>query len=228
MYFSSFWKWSRRRDTLLLSTFKDVPPIIKRKSDRPLKKRTQRFSSSLCKASAEKVSEKFYPSNSKRLIRRLNCQTFRWCRMKCRRKGSLFCKKDAVILMLDSLFGGERKRKKEKGISLLGTVFNNIECDLLCGMLENNGIPFILKEDGGGSFSKIVTGFSIFGTHIYVSDGDLERAKELLAFLRESTESDVWSTDISLLKEDVKRRIWTWYRFRRGTGGFFISLVWIL
>ncbi len=89
--------------------------------------------------------------------------------------------------MLSSLFGNNRKRKKEKGISLLTTVFDHIECELLCGILENNGIPFFIKEDGSGSFSKIITGFSIFGTHIYVSDGDLERAKELLRFMEETS-----------------------------------------
>ena len=85
--------------------------------------------------------------------------------------------------MLLSLFSNNRKRKKEKGLSLLTTVFDHIECELLCGILENNSIPFIIKEDGGGSFSKIINGFYIFGKHIYVSDGFLYRAKELLRFM---------------------------------------------
>ena len=47
-------------------------------------------------------------------------------------------------------------------------------------MLEEYGIPCFIKDLESGGYMNIYMGYSVFGSEIYVREGDLERAKSLL------------------------------------------------
>ena len=57
---------------------------------------------------------------------------------------------------------------------------DNTELTLIESILKNNSIPFILKEKESGSYMKIIGGFSLYGTDIYVEKNDFEKANELI------------------------------------------------
>lgn len=62
----------------------------------------------------------------------------------------------------------------------LKTTNNNYEISLIEGILNDNSIPYILKEKESGSYMKIIGGFSLYGTDILVEKNDFERANELI------------------------------------------------
>ena len=78
-------------------------------------------------------------------------------------------------------FGLDRAKKHPDGLELLATVYDNAALAVTRSILEGAGIPFLIKERGAGSSVKIIAGFSMFGTDIYVHKEDLEVAAELLA-----------------------------------------------
>lgn len=63
---------------------------------------------------------------------------------------------------------------------LLRSVTDNYELHLIGELLEEAGIPFIVKERGGGGYMKIIGGASVFGTDIYVDKTAFEKAEKTL------------------------------------------------
>ena len=87
--------------------------------------------------------------------------------------------------MLDELFGLEKNHKIAFGddVDLLTTVYDEGSLAIIRGLLEAENIPYLAKERGSGSAMRIMTGFSMFGTDIFVPVAALERARELLPSL---------------------------------------------
>ena len=81
---------------------------------------------------------------------------------------------------MDFLFGLDKSNPPMKDLELLVTVNDRIYQSIVESVLTDNEIPFLSKERGSGSAVKVITGFSLFGTDIFVSKTDLERAAELL------------------------------------------------
>ena len=83
---------------------------------------------------------------------------------------------------MSDLFGLERPHKIADGdeVSHLITVYDVAVLGIVRGMLEDEQIPYLVRERGTGSAMRIITGFSLFGTDIYVPDAYLEHAKALL------------------------------------------------
>ena len=85
---------------------------------------------------------------------------------------------------------------------------NEIEIDQVCGILEENNIPFIRKDAGSGSYMKVYMGESIQEKTIYVNENDFEKASELIYFITQTDENDVneeYNEENEELKEDVKK-----------------------
>lgn len=57
---------------------------------------------------------------------------------------------------------------------------NEFELGVVTAILDDNGIPYIIKNKGSGGYMRIVTGSSPFGTSIVVEKSMLERARELI------------------------------------------------
>ena len=106
---------------------------------------------------------------------------------------------------MDRFFGLEHASKQGEKISLLTTVHDDVEKNLLCGILEEEKIPYLLKDRGSGEAVRILSGFSLFGSDIYVPTELLGVATELLDAYRngEAVEDDVIIGDGEDAEEDV-------------------------
>lgn len=63
---------------------------------------------------------------------------------------------------------------------VLKTTNNSPELNFIKNLLEENSIPYILKDHGAGGYMRIATGSSLYGTDILVEKSTFERAKEIL------------------------------------------------
>ena len=91
---------------------------------------------------------------------------------------------------MDFLFGLDKSNPPLKDLELLTTVNDRIYQAMLESVLSDNEIPYLSKERGSGAAVKVITGFSMFGTDIFVLKKDIERAKELLELLNAIPEDD--------------------------------------
>ncbi len=109
---------------------------------------------------------------------------------------------------MSDLFGLEKPHKISDGddVSLLTTVYDVAVLGIIRGMLEDEKIPYLVRERGTGSAMRIIVGFSQFGTDIYVPTDALETAKGLIAGLEDApvTYVDDDGNEISL--EDAAER----------------------
>lgn len=79
------------------------------------------------------------------------------------------------------MFG--KKKHEDPELAIVRTAANNYELGVIQGILEENEIPYMVKERESGNYMKIFMGMSIFGSDVIVAKDNLERAKELLAVL---------------------------------------------
>ncbi|MBQ9079750.1 MAG: DUF2007 domain-containing protein [Clostridia bacterium] len=78
------------------------------------------------------------------------------------------------------LFGLDRPAKRHDDLELLTTVYDNEQLAVLRSILDDGGIPYMTKERGSGSSVKIIMGFSMYGTDIFVKREQLDEARALL------------------------------------------------
>jgi len=91
---------------------------------------------------------------------------------------------------MDFLFGLDKSNPPMSDLELLTTANDRIYQSIVESVLTDNGIPYISKDRGSGAAVKVITGFSMFGTDIFVLKKDTERAKELLELLSAVPEDD--------------------------------------
>lgn len=78
------------------------------------------------------------------------------------------------------MFKKKDSTKDEVEMVLLRTTNNNYELDLIKNLLEDADIPYLIKERGIGSYMRMISGDSMYGTDIYVQKGLLEKAEGVL------------------------------------------------
>ena len=100
---------------------------------------------------------------------------------------------------MDSFFGLDKEIPPMSDLELLVTVNDRIYQSIIESILTDNEIPFISKERGSGAAVKVITGFSLFGTDIFVLKSHIERARELLSELESA---DVQLEDDEDLSDD--------------------------
>lgn len=82
-----------------------------------------------------------------------------------------------------------KQRMPDDGLVVVGTTTDNLQLGLMKNILEENGIPCLLKERREGSFMEQTMGFTLFGTDILVDKEMEPQAKELLdSFFRSDGE----------------------------------------
>lgn len=81
---------------------------------------------------------------------------------------------------MDFLFGLDRVSPHDDTLALLTTVYDSTQLAVLESILRDAEIPYMVKERGSGSSVKIITGFSMFGTDLFVRRDQLELATELI------------------------------------------------
>ena len=98
---------------------------------------------------------------------------------------------------MDFLFGLDKSNPPLKDLELLVTVNDRIYQSIIESVLTDNEIPFISKERGSGAAVKVITGFSLFGTDIFVLKADIERARTLMDQLSADPDESAEDSDIS-------------------------------
>ena len=101
--------------------------------------------------------------------------------------------------MLDKLFGLDKSHKISDGdeVDLLITTYDLGELAVVRSILEAENIPYLARERGSGSMVKIVTGFTMYGTDVFVPKAALERAQDLLENLENFDESQVADEEVT-------------------------------
>ncbi len=81
------------------------------------------------------------------------------------------------------LFGLEKPHKISDGdeISHLTTVYDVAVLGIIRGLLEDEDIPYLMRDRGVGQIIRMVTGISGYGMDLYVPTAALELAKGLIA-----------------------------------------------
>lgn len=57
---------------------------------------------------------------------------------------------------------------------------NEMELGMIKEILDNNNIPYIIRDYGPGGHMRIIGGCSIFGTDVMVNEDDFHKANNLL------------------------------------------------
>lgn len=81
---------------------------------------------------------------------------------------------------MDSFFGLDRVSPHDENLELLTTVYDAPSQAIVEGILRDAEIPYLAKSRGSGTAVKVITGFSMFGTDIFVLREHLETALELI------------------------------------------------
>ena len=82
--------------------------------------------------------------------------------------------------MMDKFFGLDNPAKVDKDVALLTTTHDDVEKNIICGILEEENIPFLAKDRGAGEAVRVVTGYSMYGCDIFVPGYLFEKANALL------------------------------------------------
>ena len=81
---------------------------------------------------------------------------------------------------MDKFFGLDNPAKADKDTALLTTTHDDVEKNIICGILEEEEIPFLVKDRGAGEAVRVVTGYSMYGCDIFVPGDLFEKANALL------------------------------------------------
>lgn len=91
--------------------------------------------------------------------------------------------------MRNSLFGLDKVSYHDEGQRLLLTVYGEAELLVLRSLLDGAEIPYLLKERGAGSASKVIIGFSTCGTDVFVPESAYEEAAAIV-FTEDGDDAD--------------------------------------
>lgn len=80
---------------------------------------------------------------------------------------------------MDSFFGFDKVSAHDDNVELLFTVYEPSELLVVESVLKDAEIPYICKDRGSGGMMKIVAGYSVFGTDIFVLKEHVDTAKAI-------------------------------------------------
>ena len=73
-----------------------------------------------------------------------------------------------------------KRKNDEVNIIKLRSTSNEMELNMMKAILDDNNIPYIIKNHGAGGHMRIIGGRSLFGTDVMVEENDFDRANDLL------------------------------------------------
>ena len=82
---------------------------------------------------------------------------------------------------MDFLFGLDHVSAHDKELELLVTAYDPAHLMIVESILQGEEIPYLKKERGSGTTVRIITGFTTFGTDVFVLREHLSVAQELIA-----------------------------------------------
>ena len=81
---------------------------------------------------------------------------------------------------MDHLFGLDKPASHDEYTAHLTTAHDNVELSILRSILEAEEIPYRVRERGSGGVVKVIAGYSMYGSDIFVPAELLDKATELL------------------------------------------------
>jgi hypothetical protein len=79
------------------------------------------------------------------------------------------------------MFKKKRNKSNEIELVLLKSINNNYDLDIITTILDDNNIPYIIKEHGAGGYMRIIGGdTSLYRTDILVEKSTYEQAREII------------------------------------------------
>ena len=81
---------------------------------------------------------------------------------------------------MDSFFGLDRVSAHDESLALLTTVYDPSQLMIVESILRDAEIPYLKKERGGGTSVRVIAGFSVFGTDLFVRKEQLDTALALI------------------------------------------------
>ena len=85
------------------------------------------------------------------------------------------------MALFDKLFGLDQPKKPAEDTGeLLTTTYGNEELAAIEALLRSAEIPYRLCDRGAGGIVRVISGYTMYGTDVFVRPDDLETAKELL------------------------------------------------
>ena len=91
---------------------------------------------------------------------------------------------------MDRFFGLDSAALQDRGLALVATYYDATGLALARGLLESAEIPYLCRERGAGGVARLVTGFNLYGTDLYVREDELDAATALLTPPDEESEED--------------------------------------
>jgi hypothetical protein len=86
--------------------------------------------------------------------------------------------------MMKDIFGLDKPAACDEFTAHLTTVHDNAELCVVRSILEGEGIPYRVRERGSGGMVKVIAGYSMYGTDIFVPKDMLTAAVEVLDAFR--------------------------------------------
>ena len=80
---------------------------------------------------------------------------------------------------MDRIFGLDSVSYHEQGLEHIATVYDPTSLMIMESILKDAQIPYLLKDRGSGGMMKIIAGYSVMGTDIFVKEEQLETARAL-------------------------------------------------
>ncbi len=100
---------------------------------------------------------------------------------------------------MDTFFGLDKVSAHDENTAHLTTVHNPVELSIVQSILEGEGIPYVVRDRGSGNVVKVIAGYSMFGSDIFVPTAMEEQAKALLEAYRDG---EIVEDGDSLTSED--------------------------
>ena len=85
---------------------------------------------------------------------------------------------------MDHLFGLDKPASHDEYTAHLTTVHDNVELSIVRSILDGENIPYRVRERGSGGVVRVIAGYSMYGTDIFVPTEVLESATALLDAFR--------------------------------------------
>ena len=80
---------------------------------------------------------------------------------------------------MDSFFGFDRVSAHDDNVELLFTIYEPSELMVVESVLKDAQIPYMCKDRGAGGMMKIVAGYSVFGTDVFVLKEHIDTARAI-------------------------------------------------
>ena len=82
---------------------------------------------------------------------------------------------------MDNLFGLDKVSAHSDELELLTTAYDPTYLAIVKSILDDAKIPYLQKDRGSGAAVRVIMGYSLFGTDIFVPKDLLETACALIA-----------------------------------------------